>query len=130
MNEKGIALIIIILIGAVLLFVSTAAVRFIFSDYFIAVNQFNRARTFYLAEAGIEEGKMLKASNPSWFTDLPHSPPDDVNWLINSAIGRIEFLSEGSFKIVKEQGKKEIYSIGYFRNSKQILKVSPAYSIL
>jgi hypothetical protein len=68
---------------------------------------------FYLAEAGLEDGKAVIAANPNWFTDNLHSPDDDASWLIDDARGSVRQFGGGSYKIVRESGKNVIYSVGY-----------------
>jgi len=89
-----------------------------------------KEKAFYLAEAGLEDGKSIIATNPNWFTDNPHSPADDSDWLIDEAKGSIKQFGgavpdgrQGSYKIVRESGKNIIYSIGYFRGGKSVLRV-------
>lgn len=83
----------------------------------------SREKAFWLAEAGLERGKAEIANNLSWFTDLPHYPPDDTSWIESFAAGQSESLGDGSFKLVREQGKNALYSVGLSRKSAVILKL-------
>ena len=82
-----------------------------------------KEKAFYIAEAGLEDAKLTIAKNPLWFTDNPHSPSDDANWTINSAKGSIKSFGGGSYKMVKESGKSNIYSVGYYKSGKSVVRV-------
>jgi hypothetical protein len=85
----------------------------------------NQVKIFYLSEAGLEAAKSTIATDPLWYTDYPHGE-NDKRWLIYTAAGKIFYFGEGGFKIIREQGKNIIYSVGFL--GKDILK-SSCYSI-
>lgn len=97
----------------------------------------NTAQTFYIAEAGTQWAKWKLSKDPAWATDSPHSPSDDIKWLLNSANGYTSNLGDGCYKIIKEVNRNIIYSIGYVGNEIKIIKItyefgkgfSPFYSI-
>ena len=82
-----------------------------------------KEKAFYLAEAGLEDGKSIISVNQNWFTDAPHSPVDDAPWLIDVAKGSIKQFGGGSYKIVRESGKSTIYSVGYFKGGRSVVRV-------
>ena len=69
-------------------------------------------KAFYLAEAGIEHGKSLVANDSSWFTELT-PVTDDKNRLLTSSSGDIYLFGNGGYKIIRENGKNRLYSIGF-----------------
>jgi len=114
---------IVLLVISALMVAGAIFVRMVISERNMAELFIQKEKTFYLAEAGIEDGKATLASNPNWFTDNPHSPADDIDWLIDSAKGSIKQFGGGRYKIVRESGKNIIYSVGYFRNGRAIERV-------
>lgn len=126
MKSRGAILIVTLLILSILISTGVAVIKVVGSGAKIAGMEFERKAAFYLAEAGFERAKVIISSNAGWFTDMPHSPPDDVVWLINEADGHKESLGDGAFKIVKESGKNILYCIGYFNGSGR----KPAVAVL
>lgn len=122
-KNKGQALVIVMLVISALLIAGAMFIRAIFSETSSANLYIQKQKAFYLSEAGIEEGKSTLYSNPNWFTDNPHAPQDDVAWLIGSAKGSVRSLGDGSYKIVRESGRNIIYSIGYFKEGRSVLRV-------
>lgn len=112
-QSRGAILIVSLLVIAILLMAGGVVFKMIISEGKIVKMTLYRKQAFYLAEAGLEKAKILLINNSDWFTDLPHSPSNDISWLINEADGHIESLGNGSFKIIKESGKNAVYSIGY-----------------
>ncbi|MEK7377047.1 MAG: hypothetical protein AABZ57_07820, partial [Candidatus Margulisiibacteriota bacterium] len=51
-----------------------------------------------------------------WFTDIPHAE-FDKKWLIMDSAGQIYHFGKGGFKIIKEQGKNRVYSVGFIGTS-------------
>jgi hypothetical protein len=112
-NNKGQILIIVMLIMSALLMAGVLMTRAILSEQFM-INMFiNKQKAYYLAEAGIEDAKVLILNNPNWFTDNPHTPDDDSDWIIYLSTGCIKKLGSGSYKIVRESGKNAVYSVGF-----------------
>ena len=112
-KQKGIALIIVIILFALLLSSGAYLVRFAFIDYKMAVSEASKVKAFYSAEGGVEWAKTKLSSNPDWFTDLPHTPPDDISWLLKDAAGFSLLVGDIHCKVVREAGKDRFYSIGY-----------------
>ena len=84
---------------------------------------FEKEKALYLAEAGLEDGRSVIAANHNWFTDNPHLPADDTDWLMNKAAGSIRQFGGGSYKIVRESGDNAIYSVGYFRSGRSAVRI-------
>ncbi len=112
-KSKGQALIIVLLMISALLAAGAIFVRTVLSERNMANLYVQKEKSFYLAEAGIEDGKAILAADPNWFTDNPHVKPDDSSWLIDYAKGSVRQFGGGSYKIVKESGKNVIYSVGH-----------------
>lgn len=81
-------------------------------------------RAFYLSQSGLEHGKTIAAKDNSWFTDS--APVDEnKNRLLTVSCGNIYTFGHGGYKIIRENGKKRMYSVGFIGTD--ILK-SPSYS--
>lgn len=98
-------------------------VRMVFSERTMAEMYVQKEKAFYIAEAGLEDGKSTIAANLNWFTDNPHAPADNAGWLIDGAKGSIKQFGGGQYKIVRESGKNTIYSIGYIKSGRSVLRV-------
>ncbi len=122
-KSKGQTLMITLLIISALLAGGAIFVKIVFSDVSMTNLYIQKEKAFYLAEAGLEDGKSMIASNPNWFTDNPHTPADDPGWLIDGAKGAINRFGTGSYKIVRESGKNIIYSVGYSGSGRSVLRV-------
>jgi len=122
-SSRGQALVIVLVVITALLTAGIIFVRIVLSERSMEELFIQKEKAFYLAEAGLEEGKSMIVLNPNWFTDVPHSPADDTTWLIDIAKGSIKEFGGGSYKIVKENGKNTIYSIGYFKGGRAIVRV-------
>lgn len=114
---------IVLLVISALMVAGAIFVRMVLSERTMAELFIQKEKVFYLAEAGLEDGKATLASNPNWFTDNPHSPADDTDWLIDSAKGSIKQFGGGSYKIVRESGKNTIYSVGYYNGGRSVMRV-------
>lgn len=111
--KRGFILLYVLFFMAVACITLGILVRLIYVNFYMAGDEAFRLKAFYAAEAGIEWAKSKMSSNPDWFTDLPHSPPDDTAWLLKSAVGFEISLGDARFKMVREDGKNRLYSIGY-----------------
>lgn len=124
MNKKGMLSIITLLSVSVLLSVGV----FIASVCRNGMSYNNSKRVqlavFYLAEGGLESAKSKLNDDPLWSTDAPHADYDK-RWLLASAKGEVVLYGGGGYKMVKENGKPAVYSIGFL--GPEILK-SPAFS--
>ena len=122
-GSKGQALIIVLVIVSAMLFAGMIFLRSVLSEATMASLFIAKEKAFYVAEAGLEDGRSIIAANPNWFTDNPHSPNDDASWLIDAANGSIKQFGGGSYKIVRESGKNIIYSVGQFKAGKSVVRI-------
>jgi hypothetical protein len=122
--RKGSALLLVILIFSVSLILAALFVKIVYNSYATANAVLQREQAFYLAEAGLEKGKVELVHNPNWHTDLPYYLEDNVPWLISYALGQETSLGEGSFKIIREKGKDRLYSVGLKGKGVVILKLN------
>ncbi|NQT29797.1 MAG: hypothetical protein HQ596_04425 [Candidatus Saganbacteria bacterium] len=121
--KKGAALILVILIFASFLILGALFSKIVYNLRSSAHAALVREQAFYLAEAGIEKGKVELAHNPNWYTDPPYYLEDNLSWLLNQAVGQEVALGEGKFKIVKESGKDRLYSIGQKGRGIMVIKI-------
>jgi hypothetical protein len=121
-RSKGQTLIIALLIISALLAAGAIFLKTVFSDVSMVSLYVQKEKAFYLAEAGLEDGKSIIASNPGWFTDNPHAPADDPGWLIDGAKGAVKQFGGGSYKIVRESGKNIIYSVGCSSSGRSVVR--------
>lgn len=122
-RSRGQALIIVLVVISALLAAGFIFLKVVLSERSMADLYLQKEKAFYLAEAGLEDGKSFIAANTNWFTDNPHSPADDADWLISGAKGADSQFGGGSYKIVKESGKNIIYSVGYFKSGTSVERV-------
>ncbi len=122
-NSKGQALIIVLLVIVALLASGAIFLKIVFSERSTVSLYIEKEKAFYLAEAGIEDGRSVIAANPNWFTDNLHHPADDADWLMNSAVGSIRQFGGGSYKIVRESGDNIIYSVGYYKGGRSVVRI-------
>ncbi len=114
MNRRsGFSLIPLVFFMALMLIILAFLARITVSDVGMARMQDLRLKAFYAADGGAEWAKAKLAREPSFFTDLPHSPSDDVKWLIKDAAGFYISLNDVKIKVVREQGKNTVYSVGF-----------------
>jgi hypothetical protein len=122
-SSKGQALVIVLVVITALLAAGIIFVRIVISERNMEELYIQKEKAFYLAEAGLEDGRSIIAANPNWFTDNPHSPADDTDWLIEKSKGSIKQFGGGSYKIVRESGKNTIYSVGYLKGGRAVVRV-------
>jgi hypothetical protein len=122
--RKGSALLLVVFIFSASMILAALFAKIVYNSYATANAALQREQAFYLAEAGLEKGKVELAHNPNWHTDLPYYLPDNVPWLINYAVGQETSLGEGSFKIIREQGKDRLYSVGLKGKGMVILRLN------
>ena len=111
-GRRGSSLILVILIIAAFTVLAGLFARIVYNGYASVNNALIREQAFYLAEAGLAKGKVELAHNPNWYTDTPYYIEDNVRWLVSYAVGQETTLGEGSFKIVREKGKRHFYALG------------------
>jgi len=122
-SSRGQALIIVLVVITALLAAGIFFVRIVISERNMEELYSQKEKAFYLAEAGLEDGKSIIAANPNWFTDTPHSPSDDTSWLIDVAKGSIKQFGGGQYKIIRESGKNIVYSVGYFKSGRAVVRL-------
>lgn len=122
-KSSGQALLIVLLVISALLASGAIFLKIVFSERSMVNLYIEKEKAFYIAEAGLEEGKSIIAANPNWFTDNPHSPADDADWLMNAAVGSVGQLGGGTYKVVRESGDNAVYSIGYFRGGRSVVRM-------
>jgi hypothetical protein len=111
-DRNGSALLLVIFVISAFLLTGAFCAKLVYNSYASANAVLLREQAFCLAEAGLEKAKVNLVNNPAWFTDLPYYLEDSAEWLIKEAVGEKALLGEGSFKIVREQSKDRVYSIG------------------
>jgi len=121
--RKGSALLLVIFMISAFVFLGAINARIVYNYYASANAALRREQAFHLAEAGLEKGKVELVHNPNWYTDLPHHPKDDAEWLAAKAVGQETPLGEGFFKIVREKGRQRLYSVGVRGRGTVILKL-------
>ncbi|MDD4179890.1 MAG: hypothetical protein PHH14_07615 [Candidatus Margulisbacteria bacterium] len=110
--KKGSALLLMVMISAVLMVLAVFLLKMIYNCHGSVAELVAREKSFWLAEAGIEDAKFRLKKNPNWYTDLPHYPENDVRWLSGVAFGEQLALGEGTYKIVREKDKFKFYAVG------------------
>lgn len=121
--RKGAALLLTILIVSFSLTLGALLTRMVYNCYATTNAALTREQAFFLAEAGLEKGKVELAHNPNWYTDLPYYLTDNLLWLANYAVGDTAGLGEGSYKVVREKGRDCLYAIGNKGKGLVVLKL-------
>jgi len=121
--SKGFGLLLFIFITAVALILGAFLMRLLISEIPCVSAELHLAKSFYLAEAGIEKAKWELSKDLNWHTDARHFPEDDLPWLVRCARGHIEAFGDGYFKIIKEEGKNVIYALGISKKALAIIRV-------
>lgn len=126
--KKGLALIVVMLMAANVLLLMSFLTTIVYSYAKTSSLLWQKTQAFYLAEAGLESGKVNLVKNSSWYTDLAYFKVDDANWLINQAVGQETSFDLGKFKLIREKNKDRLYSIGYVGSGVVILRLKFALS--
>jgi hypothetical protein len=122
-NRRGVALIFALIITSLVMSLAVIMAKMVYNNYGTAVNLQRREEAFWLAEAGLAAGRSRVKQNPDWFTDLPHYPEDDSRWLKEGALGVVESLGDGEYKIVREKEQGRLYSVGRKGEARVVLKL-------
>lgn len=135
MKPNGFLLLQTLFVISILLLLSTSLAGLALSHLKLNQANLDQIKAFYLAESGLAFAQVKLTSEESWSTDSAHYPSDDLVWLEKTARGMIESCGEGYFKVIKEEEKSRIYSIGVvgdFKNpwAKCFLKLNQTYSFL
>lgn len=115
LKHKGIALILVIFIIAILLLIGTTLVKIVFSSYTHTAYRLAKLKAFYLAEAALEYGKTEIVNNPDWYTDIKVTDPE-------KGIGK--GLGVGKGKVVRARDENILYGIGYKGKTKAMIKIT------
>ena len=121
--RKGAALLLVVFMFAVFMILAALFAKIVYNNFASANATLFREQSFYLAEAGLEKGKVELVHNPNWYTDLPYYLEDNLAWLVNYAVGQETQLGQETFKIVREKGKDRLYSIGFKGKGVVVLKL-------
>ncbi len=110
-NNKGIALLLSLIVLTVLFFFSSAYLTAIISESGIARNQSNSEKAFFIAEAGMERAIRLLVDNNTW-----------------RATNYIENLGEGYYSLIVEDdpvtaGRIRITSSGFVNGAKRTTRI-------
>ena len=117
----------IIVVTAILLVLTVFLFKIAYNSYVTANALREREEAFWLAEAGMEKGKVEINYNPAWYTDLPYFLEDNLEWLKAGAVGERGSLGRGNFKVVREKDRSWLYSIGYKGKAVVVLKINYSY---
>jgi len=120
--RRGSALLFTILAASALLVLAVFLLKMVYNGQVTARLLIDREAAYWLATAGWEKGEAEQARNPGWYTDQPHYPAADLNWLQHGALGARDQIGRGWFKVVREQGSNTVYSLGYRGQAVVILK--------
>ena len=122
-SRAGCALLLTVFLTSLFLVLAVFLFKIIYNTSVAGNALFFREKALWLAEAGLEKGKVEMVNAPAWYTDLPHYPEEDFNWLKLTALGKNEVLGDGNYKVVREKGKNVLYSIGFARKAIVVLKI-------
>jgi len=122
-NKRGSALLLAIMMVSVLLTLAVILSKIVYNGYATSVYLLRREQAFWLAEAGLEAGKVELNRNPGWYTDLPRYPENDTRWIKLEAIGLRQNLGEGSYKLVREKDRDRFYAAGFKGKAVVVLKI-------
>ncbi len=99
-----------------LLLLGSVLTRVVLNSMTVAENKTSGLKAFYLAEAGIEKIKYELKKNPNWYTDLPHYPSVDTEWIINKA-------KVNTFIVVREKDKLRAFAVGKSKKSIRMIRI-------
>ncbi|MFA5097515.1 MAG: hypothetical protein WC490_02680 [Candidatus Margulisiibacteriota bacterium] len=116
MSNKGSILLLCLFAVSVCMMCLAAGARLRLLQIGMNMERLNGTRCFYLAESGLEISKVKLAHDPGWFTDPSHAEYDK-KWLVAGSKGQTFRFGRGGFKVIKEQGKNRVYSVGFIGNS-------------
>lgn len=108
MGNKGLTLIYNIFLIILIMLISVAIARMIFSASSVVSSSYGHLRAYYLAEGGIEYAKDKLRENPSWSTPLT----------------KVE-CPNGYCEIMREPASKFVTSTGFITGARAII----AYNI-
>jgi len=112
-HRKGSLLLLVAVICSVWLVLSVILCKIVYNCQVSSACLVQREEAFWLAEAGVAAAKARLHENPNWYTDLPHSPPDDSDWAKAAAAGYTAALGDGYYKIIREKDRDLIYTVGF-----------------
>ena len=121
--RKGSALLLVIIILGIFMVLGVILSKIAYNVSLSSHLLLEREQAFWLAEAGLEKGKAELKRDPDWYTDLPHNPENDIDWLKSAAAGSRTEANGGWIKIVRESSGSSLYSVGFKGRAAVILKV-------
>lgn len=121
-SRRGAALLFSLFMAAALLTLGLTLTRLAFHAFCGTLCEEDSLRALYLAEGALEKGKTELEKDPDWHTDPLHSPSDDPDWVMESALGSSTELNGGTLKVVKEAGKAALYGAGYYKKGRKLVK--------
>lgn len=104
--KKGSALLLAIIMLSSLTIMGALLAKIVYNGFASVQAQFEREAAFYLAEAGLELGKVKLNQSPDWHSAGEETP-----------------LGPGSFKIAHEDEQTSLFSIGRAGKATVILKL-------
>lgn len=113
----------IVLLTAIFMTLAVFLSKIVYNSCATTAFLLRREQAFWLAEAGLEAGKVNLNHNPGWYTDLPHYPENDNRWLREGAVGERQSLGGGWFKVVREKDKNLLYAVGGRGRAAVVLKI-------
>jgi len=122
-SKKGNILLFSIAYSALLLLMAVILLKVVYNSYAAEKFLCEREQAFWLARGGVEIGKNKLAQNHFWYTDLPHVPANDAEWIKNAAFGEINELGQGKLKLVREKETNRLYSVGMRGRGRVILNM-------
>lgn len=122
--RRGMILISTLHFSAIILLITVIMLKMYYNGYIESLWLSQKREAFWLAEAGVSQGRAELTSNQNWFTDAPHYPKDDQPWLVNQAKGQSIKQGKGWLKVVHEERAGCFYSIGQRGEGLVIIKIS------
>jgi len=114
MRKSGSALLIVIMVASVLMTLAVILTRIVYNYSVSEALAAEREKAFWLAEAGLEAGKVELARDPGWYTDLPSGPP----------VGHAGSLPSGSYQLVRVKDQNALSAVGRSGRTKVALEIT------
>jgi len=118
-SQQGFALILVTVVSVIVLSLISSSLYLIHRQLQIAKLSSLQLQALVCAESGLAKGKLLIHSDPNYFTDVDYvgTTANIKIWAISNTQGHVEAINNGYFKVVKEQTKHRLFSIGYLGSS-------------
>lgn len=111
-NRRGSVLLLTVLIGGLMLALGVFLAKIVYNNYATAGFLADREQAYWLARGGLAAARVALVHDPSWYTDLPHYPEDDPDWLKRTSRGATALLGEGNYKLVRVIGSGRYFAVG------------------